>query len=199
MHSLCPAHFPGFNLCEFMPFSTLVIRGYNNQKRGFPISHTRFKKQKQVTISLSLVKSFFGDMEYGGNGCPSGIAFSIFSYTSSGRGNIRGSYGGTCEQIKTILITGTSSWWKKCTESSITSCQNTQQRKCNLYFWILFTMSDQKFKTFRRLFHMKNKVTSCCHCICVLRYNSTDQQPITRQHAAMNMLLAEVIICTITT
>jgi hypothetical protein len=59
------------------------------------------KKQKQqVTISLSLVKSFFGTMEYGGNGCPSGIAFSIFSYTSSGRGNIRGSYGGTCGQIK---------------------------------------------------------------------------------------------------
>jgi len=83
-----------------MPYSTLVISPAHNRKRGFPVSHTWIKKQKQVTISLSLVKSFFGAMEYGGNGCPSGIAFSIFSYTSSGRGNIRGSYGGTCEQIK---------------------------------------------------------------------------------------------------
>jgi hypothetical protein len=65
------------------------------------LSHIQIKKQnQQITISLSLVKSFFGAMEYGGNGCPSGIAFSIFSYTSSGRGHIRGSYGGTCEKIK---------------------------------------------------------------------------------------------------
>jgi len=29
-------------------------------------------------------------------------------------------------------------------------------------------MSVQTFKTFSCLFHTKNKVTSCCHCICVL-------------------------------